>query len=93
MEFWDFIGSPQAPGEARFVYLEILLGLARALARCMNEADMETRINTKMRELGEALSNLTFDRQSLPNWVAGEFGEDELFWFATAMTAFYDEGI
>lgn len=93
MEFWDFIGSPQEQGKARFVYFEILLGLARALARCITEAELETRINIKMKQLAEALGKLTFARNTLPEWVAGEFSEAELFWFATAMTAFYDEGI
>jgi hypothetical protein len=93
MDFWDFIGSPHDPGKAPFVYLEVLLALARALASGMTEANLETRINAKMGQLGDALSKLTFDRNTLPEWVAQKFTEDELFWFATAMTAFYDEGI
>jgi hypothetical protein len=59
----------------------------------MKEADMETRINVKMKQLGEALGKLTLDAGTLPDWMKGKFGERELFWFATAVTAFYDEGI
>lgn len=40
-----------------------------------------------------ALSKLKFPRNSLPEWVREDFSEDQLFWFATAMTAFYDQGI
>ena len=41
----------------------------------------------------EALAKLQFPRNTLPEWVRQEFSEDQLFWFATAITAFYDEGI
>ena len=51
------------------------------------------RINKKIRDLAAALTKLQFPRKSLPGWVREDFSDDELFWFATAMTAFYDEGI
>jgi hypothetical protein len=54
---------------------------------------MEDRINAKIRQLAKALSDLKFPRNSLPEWVREDFSEDELFWLATAMTAFFDEGI
>jgi len=40
-----------------------------------------------------ALEKLQFPRNSLPHWVRGDFTDTQLFWFATAMTTFYDEGI
>ncbi|MBN4078354.1 hypothetical protein JYT29_03425 [Nitrospina gracilis] len=92
-DFWAFIGNPKNPEKAPFVFLEILLGLAKALSTGMKEADLETRINRKIQQLSIALSNLRFPRKSLPDWIRDDFSEDELFWFATAMTAFYDEGI
>ncbi len=92
-EFWAFIGQPDKPSSAGFVFLEILLALSKALATGMKKADMETRINLRLKQLAGALSNLQFSRKSLPEWVRGDFSEKELFWFATAMTAFYDEGI
>jgi hypothetical protein len=59
----------------------------------MQAADLETRINLKLQQLAQAVMKLTFPRSSLPEWVRHDFNEDQLFWFATAMTAFYDEGI
>jgi len=92
-DFWAFIANPADPSTAGFAFLEILLGLAKALSTGLEAADLETRINVKLRALSSALSKLRFPRQSLPEWVRGDFSDDELFWFATAMTAFYDEGI
>jgi hypothetical protein len=92
-DFWSFIGKPSAPQEAQFVFLEVLLALARALSQGMGSADLESRINAKILALTQALGRLMFPRASLPDWVREEFSEDQLFWFATAMSAFYDEGI
>lgn len=92
-EFWSFIGQPDAQQEADFVFVEVLLALARALGSGMAEADIETRINVKLQQLASSLALLSFPRNSLPEWVREDFSEDQLFWFATAMTAFFDEGI
>jgi len=92
-DFWSFIGQPDRPAEANFVFLEILLALAKALGSGIAEADIETRINLKLQQLASSLAVLTFPRNSLPEWVREDFSEDQLFWFATAMTAFFDEGI
>ena len=92
-DFWSFIGRPDRPELAGFVYLEILLGLAKALSQEIKAAELEDRINRKLAQLSEALSQLQFPRGSLPDWIKDTFSEDELFWFATAMTAFFDEGI
>jgi hypothetical protein len=70
---------------------EILLALSRALA--MGVGTLEDRINARIRSLSGALAELRFPRNSLPEWVREHFDEAELFWFATAMTAFYDEGV
>jgi hypothetical protein len=92
-DFWAFIGQPDNPASAQFVFLEILLGLAKALANGIENADLESRINKKLQQLSAALSKLQFPRGSMPAWIRDDFTEDQLFWFATAMTAFYDEGI
>jgi hypothetical protein len=92
-EFWSFIGQPNDPSAASFVFLEVLLALAKALSTGMQAADLETRINLKLQQLAQAVMKLTFPRSSLPEWVRHDFNEDQLFWFATAITAFYDEGI
>lgn len=92
-EFWAFIGQPDEPSSAEFVFLEILLALSKALAKGMEKVDMETRINLRLKQLAAALAKLQFPRKSLPEWIRDDFTEKELFWFATAMTAFYDEGV
>ena len=92
-DFWAFIGRPDSSTQADFVFLEVLLALSKALGTGIKEADIETRINLKLQHLALALSKLVFTGQSLPSWIRDEFTEDQLFWFATAMTAFYDEGI
>jgi hypothetical protein len=92
-DFWSFIGQPDNPASADFVFLEVLLALAKALAVGTKNADIETRINLKLQQLATALGNLRFPRRSLPDWIRDDFTDSQLFWFATAMTAFFDEGI
>ncbi|MBF0116975.1 MAG: hypothetical protein HQM04_18275 [Magnetococcales bacterium] len=92
-DFWSFIGQPDDPTSANFVFLEILLGLARALALGVENAVIEERINAKIRQLATALQHLQFSRNTLPEWISTDFNDNQLFWFATALTAFYDEGI
>jgi len=92
-EFWSFIGDPGESGSAGFVFLEILLALAKGLSKGLGEATLETRINLKMAALATALDKMILPTGSLPEWIRKEFSENELFWFTTAMTAFYDQGI
>lgn len=92
-DFWAFIGAPENPSTGAFVFLEVLLALAKALAIGMQAGNLEDKINLKIQALATALGKLKFPRQSLPEWVRKDFSENELFWFATALSAFYDEGI
>lgn len=92
-DFWATIGNPVTPEEAQFVFLEILLSLAAALTAVKAKAALEARINDRIIALIAALKKLLFPRSSLPQWVRSEFSDSELFWSATALTAFYDEGI
>jgi len=92
-EFWAFIGDPVNPGSAVYVFLEVLLALARALSQGMKNASLEDRVNAKLAQLSDAVRSMMFPRDSLPEWIRKDFSEDELFWLATAMTAFFDNGI
>lgn len=92
-DFWSFIGDPTNPADASYVFLEVLLALSKALSRGMENASIEDRINVKLTQLSDALRGMMFPRSSLPQWVREDFSEDELFWLATAMTAFFDEGV
>ncbi len=92
-DFWAFIGDPESPENAAFVFLEMLLSLSKALSKSAAEVDLESRINKKISQLAGAIANLQFPRASLPEWVREDFSDDELVWFAIAMSAFYDEGV
>ena len=93
MDFWAFIGNPTKPGDADFVFLEVLLGLTKALNSVAESSPLEVRVNAKIQQLAVALAKLQFPQNCLPNWISADFSDHELFWFATAMTAFFDEGI
>lgn len=92
-DFWAFIGNPENPSNASFVFLEVLLALSKAMRKGEEETDLETQINTRIEELARAIQRLQFPRGSLPDWIRNEFREEELVWFATAMSAFFDEGV
>jgi hypothetical protein len=92
-DFWALIGNPVNPSMTQFVFLEILLALASSLKGVMTAADMETKINARIMALITGLQKLMFPRKSLPEWVREDFSDTELFYFATALTAFYDEGV
>jgi hypothetical protein len=91
-DFWAFIGNPDDPASAAFAFLEILLGLAKALTgeKALN---LEQRINLKVKQLSEALAKLRFPSGNLPPWLEKTFPDETLFWMMTAMTAFYDDGV
>lgn len=94
--FWSFIGNPQQPGAAKFVFLEILLALSRGLSTGLKRIEgqtFEAQVNVKLAELTLALSKLMFPRNALPSWIQDGVSADEVAWMATAMTAFFDEGI
>ena len=89
-------GHERAAIYVREQVLEVLLGLTQALSMGMAGAGvrpLEDRINERIRGLSAALARLQFPRDSLPDWLREDFSENQLFWFMTAMTAFYDEGI
>lgn len=93
IDFWSLIGSPSNPSQAGFVYLEILLSLARALSKGMSATSLEERVNIKIQQLSQALARLSFPRKNLPTWIREHFKDHERTWLAAAMSAFYDEGI
>lgn len=93
INYWAFMGNPRDPSVAQHVFLEILLGLAKALSKNIDRRSVEEVVNQRIRSLSSALSRLQFPRGCLPKWVKDDFSEEELFLFTTAMSAFYDEGI
>lgn len=92
-DFWAMIGSPAAPEATEFVFLEVLLGLARGLSLQTRSVSFEEALTSKLRELASAISKLSFSSDSLPSWLGAEFTTAELAWLSVAMTAFFDEGI
>ncbi|NLV28467.1 MAG: hypothetical protein GXY48_15155 [Methanomicrobiales archaeon] len=92
-KFWSFVGNPENPQQNEYIFLEVLLGLAKALSKGIKEGNIESRVNLKMLQLSEALKKIQFENDNLPSWISKEFTDDELFWFSTTMSAFFDEGI
>ncbi len=92
-EYWSFVGNPIKPKEADHVFLEVLLSLGKALSQGVKTPSLESKLNTKIRLLAVALQELTLPDKSLPSWISKTFQEDELFWIATALTSFHDQGI
>lgn len=93
IDFWSFVASPDDPTSSRFAFLEVLLALAGALREVTARREVEDRLNDRLQMLAEAILKLNFPRGSLPEWVREDFDDKELFWLASAMTAFYDEGL
>lgn len=91
-DFWAFIGDPTNPATAKFVFLEVLLALSRALTNVASSPSLEDGINRKLLQLSTALQGMMFPRGSLPEWIRKDFSEDELFWLETAMSVFFDNG-
>ena len=92
-DFWAFIGNPIDPAEARFVFLETLLGVAKGLSAGLQAASLMDQINVKLAQLSQGFANMVFPHSDLPAWRRNDLTSDELFLLATAMTAFYDEGV
>ena len=92
-EFWGFIGNPANPTKSEYVFLEVLLALARALSHGMPTKTIEDAINERLQALSTALAKLRLPKGSLPAWIGDQFNENELFWLMTSLTSFYDEGI
>ncbi len=91
--FWAWIADPFEEKEVSYAFLEILLALAIALSDGLKRDDLEGRINNRLDALSNAIKGLRFPQNSLPDWIGTNLGEKELTWFATALTAFYDDGI
>lgn len=92
-DFWGMIGNPVEPDKTQFTFLEVLMALTKALALVMKNADLQTKVNLRIKALIHGLERLMFPRQVIPDWAGTDLTELHLFWFATAMSAFYDEGV
>jgi hypothetical protein len=92
-DFWAVIGNPASPAAARFVFVETLLAAAKGLSTGLQVVKLTDEINLKLAQLSTAFARLVFPHEDLPKWAKGELSQDELFWLATALTAFYDQGI
>ncbi len=89
-DFWSYIGSPSDPSKTSFVFLEILLALAKALQQNRSHKDIESALNERLDMLAAAIRGLRFPRDSLPGWVKDEFSVSELSWLAAALSVFHD---
>jgi hypothetical protein len=92
-DFWAVIGQPSDPNSADFVFLEVLLGLAKGLAQQTRASSFEEALTAKLQELSDAIARLSFSGSTLPEWLKSDFTLPELEWLSVALTAFFDEGI
>lgn len=92
-DFWAFIGNPARPESARAVFLETLLAAAKGLSIGLQAGSLNEQINLKLAELSVAFARMIFPQDALPTWASNELTGDELFWLATALSAFFDQGV
>lgn len=88
--FWSYIGAPDNPSRAGFVFLEVLLSLAKALSEGTARATIEDALNERLEQLADAIRVLRFPHGSLPEWMREAFTPSELVWLAAALSSFYD---
>jgi len=91
--FWSWAANPSNESEFPAAFLEILLGLVTALKLLKAETTLEDEINDRVETLAAAMLRMRFPKGALPNWVKDDLSADDLFWLATAISAFYDDGI
>jgi hypothetical protein len=93
--FWSWVGNPQSEEQEQQVFLEVLLALSMAFKELLEEGTtIEEGINSRLTALASALLKMTFAKDTLPDWLEEHaLSDDQLFYFTTALSAFYDEGI
>lgn len=90
IDFWSYIGNPQNPANAEYVFLEVLLGMIEA-ADSTGDA-LRSTTGDKIQKLTDAVEILTIPESSLPKWIEENYQEDELVRMAQTLTLYYDEG-
>ena len=91
VDYWAYSGNPTNPSAAEFMFLEVLLGLARALRIAHEKEDIGTALNERLDLLSDAFKQLRFpEGDRIPSWVSQQLGVTELSWLAAAMNAFFD---
>lgn len=93
--FWGWVGNPSNEDEEQHIFLEILLALSITFKDLLRDGSaIEEGINSRLAALAKALLKMSFAKDTLPEWVNEQgLSEDQLFYFATALSAFYDDGI
>lgn len=92
--FWAWIGNPSDERKHPQIFLEILLATSIALEKILQQGStIEEGINQRLVALATALLSMQLSKDTLPLWVAEGISEKQLFWFTTALSAFFDEGV
>lgn len=60
VDYWAYAGNPTAPAAAEFTFVEVLLGLARALRIAHEKEDIGAALNERLDLLGDAFKELRF---------------------------------
>lgn len=92
VDYWAYTANPTQPKTNQFAFLEVLLGLARALRLAHEKEDIGAALNERLDLLGDAFRTLKFpEGDDLPGWISNDLGLTELTWLAAAFSAFFDE--
>ena len=93
--FRAWIGNPLDENAQPQIFLEILLSLILAFRELLAEGStIEQGINARLQRLAAALLKMQLSPDTLPKWVSDRgFGDKDLFYLVTAVSAFYDDGI
>ena len=86
------VGNPLEPEKSQHVFVEVLLGLLRALKKQETKTSLESLVNTKIQELSQAIQSLALPEKAIPDWMHKEFDENDLLLFISAAQSFFDQG-
>ena len=92
-DFWALVGNPGNPDGSQHVFIEVLLGLLEGLKQGETAASLETLVNRKIQRLSQAIQSLALPEGSIPQWMSEQYDENELLWFMSALTTFFDQGM
>lgn len=89
-DYWSYVANPGSPGDSPFAFVEVLLALSAALRDIGGSDTVQNSLNRAIGSLGRAILDLQIPREAFPGWMTREFSDDELSWFVTGLTAFFD---
>ena len=92
VDYWAYAANPSDMAADQQAFIEVLLGLAKALRMAHEREDIGAALNERLDLLSDAFRSLKFpEGDDLPKWIGEGLGLTELTWLAAAMAAFFDD--